>query len=122
MHLRLTVALTGLLAVLLAVGGLHFARDRGIFGCGYANRDGEATLALAQEPPRVRVRIGEGVRLGRQAGGLRDVTVQGGAGLAAGTQNGVRDYVYRVTATGKAVIRARTADGRVISGRVSAHC
>ena len=127
MSVRTRVA--GLLALVVVLAlvavGVRVARDQGAFGCAYTDRADVVSLTLSQDAPRVRVRIGEGVRLGGRVEELRNVVSTGNAGLAPGTQNGVpgfRDYVYRVTATGNSVITATTTDGRRVSGRVSAHC
>jgi hypothetical protein len=79
---------------------------------------------LAENDPRtLRVRIGEGVLVVSPDGGrLHDVVVDGNAGLAAGTQNGILDYVFAVTERGSASVVARTASGRRETGRLQAHC
>lgn len=102
--------------------GLRVARDHGMFGCAYTDRQHIVSLTLSKDAPRVRVRIGEGVRLTQPVSSLQNVVTSGGAGLAAGTQNGVRDYVYTVTQTGDALITGTTTNGQRVSGRVSAHC
>jgi hypothetical protein len=111
------------LAVLAVAGGptigFRVARDQGAFGCEYVPRDHIVALHLSEQSPRRRVRIGEAVSIDDL--GFRSVTTRG-AGLAPGTQNGIRGYVWTVTATGNALISGITAEGRHISGRVAAHC
>jgi hypothetical protein len=122
---RVTALAAVVVVVATGAAGVTVARDQGAFGCDYTDRAGTASLTLSDDAPRVRVRIGEGVRLAGRVEDLRDVVSTGDAGLAPGTQNGVpgfRGYVYRVTATGNSVITATTVDGRRVSGRVSAHC
>jgi hypothetical protein len=122
---RITALVAAVVVVALGVVGGRVARDHGAFRCAYTDREHVVTLTLSQDSPRVRVRIGEGVRLAGRVEELRNVVSAGDAGLAPGTQNGVPgfgDYVYRVTATGNGVIKAMTSDGRRVSGRVSAHC
>jgi hypothetical protein len=121
----MTALVAAVVVLALGVVGTRVARDHGAFGCRYTDREHVVSLTLSQDSPRVRVRIGEGVRLAGRVEELRDVVSTGRAGLAPGTQNGVPgfgDYVYRVTATGNSVITARSTDGRRVSGRVSAHC
>ena len=119
---RVTATATALVTLLVAGVGVRVARDHGTFGCAYTDREHVTSLTLAKDSPRVRVHIGEGVRLTQSASELRNVTDSGSAGLAAGTQNGVRDYVYRVTGIGNSRITGTTPDGQRLSGRVSAHC
>jgi hypothetical protein len=129
--LRLTAVsrrTTGLLAVIavLAAGamGARVARDQGAFGCAYQPRERMTDWRLAGNDPRMlRVRVGEGVLVVSPDGGpLRDVVVDGDAGLAAGTQNGVRDYVFAVTEHGPASVVAKTMSGKCVTGRLQAHC
>jgi hypothetical protein len=124
MNVSTRVAATAAALVVLVVAGVgvRVARDHATFGCAYTDREHVASVTLAKDAPRVWVRIGEVVRLTQPASELRNVTDSGGAGLAAGTQNGVRDYIYRVTGTGNSLITATTTDGQQVSGRVSAHC
>jgi hypothetical protein len=100
------------------------AHDAGAFGCTYRDRGRPATWRLAAESPQLlRVRIGEGVLLASpEPGGLRDVQEIGTAGLAPGTQNGIRDYVYAVTAHGIAVVTARAADGQLVTATLLVTC
>jgi hypothetical protein len=119
---------TWLLAVVvvLAAGaiGVRAARDQGVFGCDYQPRDHMTDWRLAEKgAPTLRVRIGEGVLAVSPDGGpLRDVVVAGDAGLAAGTQNGVRDDVFTVAEHGSASVVAKMASGKRVTGRLQAHC
>jgi hypothetical protein len=113
--------------VVLSAGavGVRVARDRGAFGCDYQPRgDHTSHWRLAETNSRaLRVRIGEGVLVVSPDGGpLRDVIVDGDAGLAPGTQNGVRDYVFAVTELGSASVSAKTASGKRVIGRLQSHC
>lgn len=124
MKRRVTVglALCAILASGLVVG--RAARNAGAFGCEYRDRDRLADWRLsASRASTLRVRRGEGVRLvSPDEGMLRDVLVNGSARLAPGTQNGVRDYVYRVTAHGSATAEAKTAADRRVTGTLRATC
>jgi hypothetical protein len=117
-----------LAAAVVAPGPALMARDAGAFGCNGRGRQHVAAWRLDRtaDPALLHVRIGDGVRLEWPRGGrLLDVVVFGGAGLAAGTQNGVPgnpDYVYTVTATGVATVRARTTDGHELSGVLQSTC
>ena len=66
------------LVVLALVGvGLHVARDHRAFGCAYTDREHTVSLTLAKESPRVRVRIGEGLRVTQPASELHNVVTTG---------------------------------------------
>lgn len=110
-------------AVLVSGVAVRVARDDGAFGCAYQDRGRTTTWRLsAEEPATVRVCQGEGVQLStRESGELHDVDVTGNAGLAPGTQNGFRGYVFTVTAPGAASVTARTASGAV-RGSLRATC
>ncbi len=122
---RRTTGLLLLVAVLAGCAfGVRHAQDRGPFGCAYRDREHVGVLSLADKPPHIGVRIGDGVRLAVPEGVLRDVQVEGDAGLAPGTQNGVSpngDYVFRVTRTGDATVSGIAA-GRRVSGTITSHC
>jgi hypothetical protein len=127
--LRLTAVSTRMkataaaLVALVGIGvGVRVAREHGAFGCAYTDREHVVSLTLAKDSPRARVRIGEGIRITQRASELEKVLTSGKPGLAAGTQNGVRDYVYTVTGTGDGLITGITAGGQRVRGRVSAHC
>jgi hypothetical protein len=119
---RIVTAMVALAALLVVLVGGRVAGIQGAFGCSYKDREHTVALTLAENSPVVRVRIGEGISLHEPVGGLRDVVAEGSAGLAPGTENGIRDHVFRVTTTGESVIKGMTADGHRVSGRVSAHC
>ncbi len=118
---RAAVAVVVALAVAASV---HAARDAGAFGCGYRDRDRTASWLLSSDSPvALRVRIGEAVLLAAPGGGaLHDVTLRGSAALAPGTQNGDRGYVFRVTATGAELVRAKSDSGRVVTGTLHVTC
>lgn len=81
-------------------------------------RDRKATWRLSADgTSTLRVRKGDGVELSAPGvGPLKDVAVAGTAGLAPGTRNGARGYVFRITAAGQPSVTARTASGAVVRG------
>lgn len=121
---RRTSVLLPVVVLVAGATGLRVAREQGAFGCDYQPRDHMTNWRLVEKDPRtLRVRIGEGVLVVSPDGGpLHDVVVDGDAGLAAGTQNGVRDYVFAVTEHGSASVVAMTASGKRVTGRLQAHC
>lgn len=124
MSRRAGAVAVGVLVVPLSWVGFHAARDEGAFGCGYEDRGHTATWRLSADgTSTLRVRKGEGVELAVPgAGALSDVVVAGNAGLAPGTQNGARGYVFRVTAAGQSSVTARTAGGKVVRGSLRSTC